>query len=62
MTKHQPDPEGDLLKAAIGNREFGIRGGHPANQKFRVPLRVLGVAVVIPMEQTIVFVRQPDRE
>src|SRR5207248_4163741 len=62
MTEHQPETAGDLEQAAIGDRELRVGFRLHADDQLRVLVRILGVAMMIPVIQAVIFVWQSDHE
>ena len=62
LAKHQPHPEGNLPQAAVDDHQLRVRGRDRNRQQFRIPLWILRIAMMIPVEQAVVFVRQADCE
>ncbi|MGY3462125.1 hypothetical protein ACVWW5_007575 [Bradyrhizobium sp. LM3.4] len=62
MAEHQPNAADDLKQAAIGERELRVGLRLHADDQLGILVRILGVAVMVPVEQTVIFVRQSDDE
>ena len=58
MTKHQRLTAGDLNKPAIGDRKLRVRGRFRADDQFRILVRILRVAMMVPVKQAIILVRR----
>ena len=62
MAKHQPLTTGELKKTGIGDRQLRIRGWFDADDQFRILVRILRIAMMVPVKQAVILVAMRDHE